>query len=64
MEARPFQHCNNSEEVNDYFHTQAAFAFAFPFINDQIKFAPLLHLGSPPFMFKTQRYYRLPLWVE
>lgn len=64
MQFRPFQHCNNFEDVNDYFHIQTAFAFAFPFINDQIKFALLLHLGSPPFMFKTQHYYRLTLWVE
>lgn len=44
------------EEVSIVFHLHTAFAFAFPPINDQIKFAPLLHLGSPPFMFHTQHY--------
>lgn len=53
MAFRPFLHYNNFEEVNNCFQIEIAFAFAFPFINDQIKFAPLLHSGSPPFMFKT-----------
>lgn len=52
-ESGPFLHYDNFEEVNNCFQIQIAFAFAFSFINDQIKFAPLLHLGSPPFMFKT-----------
>lgn len=64
MEFRPFRNCKNFEDIKDYFHTQTAFALAFLFINDQIKFAQLLHLGSPPFMFKTQHYYRLTLWLE
>lgn len=64
MEFRPFLHCNNFEEVSNCFQIQIALVFAFPFINDQIKSAPLLHLGSPPFMFKTQHYYRVTLWVK
>lgn len=59
MEVWPFAQPNSWGEVNIIiiiFQTQTAFAFALPFINGQIKFAPLLHLDSLPLMSKPQHY--------